>query len=129
MIKKKLIIFIVLIVILSSMSYSLFKKTVFQNNLFPNHVIDIEYDKEVEVKGMSMFPTFSSGNLVLLREYDNEELSEGQIICYRNQENTACHRIISIYKDKILLKGDNNNYEEEISYDEINYIVVGVMYR
>jgi hypothetical protein len=64
-----------------------------------------------------------------MKEYKNETLQEGQIICYmESKEKKICHRIVSIYPDRIITQGDNNINSENINKSIITDLVVGVLF-
>lgn len=97
----------------------------------PAHYTDVRYDEETDMGyGLSMHPTFNTGNTLLMREYEGEEVSNGQIVCFENKEEEfVCHRIVSVYDKVIVTKGDNNRYEDEvINITQLRYVVVGVLY-
>jgi hypothetical protein len=96
--------------------------------ILPAHYKNTQYTETRPVTGLSMYPSISPDNTILARPYHGEELNEGQIVCYQSKDSTACHRILANYKDKVILKGDNNKLTETISPQNITYVVVGVIF-
>lgn len=80
--------------------------------------------------GSSMRPTAFTGNTLLLKEYNKttDVLKEGMIIIYDSGNSKVAHRIEALYNNKLALQGDNNYYSEEIYYENITDIVVGVLF-
>jgi signal peptidase I len=64
----------------------------------------------VNVRGISMEPTLSTGDLLVLRQRDAYEV--GQIVAFESDMGGAIvvHRIVDIVGDRHLLKGDNNTF-------------------
>lgn len=111
------------------------------NNIQPAHV-DVEYSmrgsdliiKNVagvsDVFGYSMQPAIFTGNKLILKQYhDRSQLKEGVIIYYKTNDRYRVHRIKGLYEDFLVVQGDNLAEEEKIKYDQIKYIVVGVLYE
>ena len=111
------------------------------NNIQPAHV-DVQYSmrgsdliiKNVagvsDVFGYSMQPTIFTGNKLILKQYhDRSQLKEGVIIYYKTNDRYRVHRIKGLYEDFLVVQGDNLPEEEKIRYDQIKYIVVGVLYE
>lgn len=105
-----------------------------QGNHFVNeyvqgaHYRDVTYNNTVTTTGLSMAPTIFQGNTVLMREYRNETLKEGQIISYTVGNVSISHRIIAVYSDYVITKGDNNIVSESVNITDIHYLVVGILY-
>jgi len=80
--------------------------------------------------GYSMQPTIFSGNKLILYDYhDRSQLKEGMIIFYVSNGKNRVHRIKGLYEDFLVVQGDNLLEEEKIKYDQIKYVVVGVLYE
>lgn len=79
--------------------------------------------------GLSMQPTIFTGNKAIEVEYTNQILREGQIITFKNGNSSTIHRIKGIYKEYILTQGDNNQVHEKVFYDDIENVVIGVLYN
>lgn len=73
------------------------------------------------VSGSSMWPTLSKGDLVFLQGVDDvEDLHEGDIIAFRQENGFAIHRIISIDGPTITTRGDGNFVDDApITIDEV----------
>ncbi|WP_282138520.1 signal peptidase I [Rossellomorea aquimaris] len=74
--------------------------------------------KPLTVLSNSMAPTFEAGDVIIIREMDADDLKEGDIISYYNQEkNLITHRITSIVGEDgvkhFYTQGDNNNTVDE----------------
>lgn len=82
------------------------------------------------ITGISMRPTMFTGNKIIKTEYNEQYLKEGQIIIYKNDDNTTvAHRIKALYSDHLYVQGDNNKGHEKIQYDQIESIIIGVLYN
>jgi len=83
-----------------------------------------------EAEGTSMFPTYATGNTLLLRPYNiSTELYEGQIVVFNLNNELVGHRITySSYPDFVITSGDNSYETQKIECDKIEYIVVGILY-
>jgi signal peptidase I len=64
----------------------------------------------VNVRGISMEPTLSTGDLMVMRRRDAYEV--GQIVAFESDMGGAIvvHRIVDVVGDRHLLKGDNNAF-------------------
>lgn len=107
-----------------------------------NHEVDYGFNEEnlvVEdidltgkIYGTSMRPTMFSGHTMLLENYNNQELEEGDIIRFNTQSGAVAHRIEGDYSFReegyYLTRGDNNDGREKISPENITHIVKGVLY-
>ena len=80
-----------------------------------------------------MQPTIFEGNVVCIKKYHHSmknTLSEGMIIEYSNEHSSSViHRIKSVYSSHIQAKGDNDNYNEKVEYEQIKGIVLGELYK
>jgi signal peptidase I len=67
----------------------------------------------VLVDGISMLPTFHTGDLVLVRKAPTYQV--GDVVSYQDALMGAAiiHRIIDVQGDHFLLKGDNNLWIDE----------------
>jgi hypothetical protein len=96
-----------------------------------NGVLELKDIYMGSASGTSMEPTFSTGNTWIMQKYDNEtELVEGQIISYTDNEGSkVAHRITaSYYPEFVIVSGDNNMATEKVYINQINYIMIGVLY-
>ena len=77
----------------------------------------------------SMEPELKVGDIVLVKEVNEEELKKDDIISFRQGQSVVTHRIIELNENekKYKTKGDNNNVEdrEEITYAQVEGKVVG----
>lgn len=92
-------------------------------------VEDIDYSSRPT--GYSMRPTIFSGNTVIGEEYTGENLDSGQIIAYDDGDGTTIHRVKGDYLESsgyVTAQGDNTDYEERVQREDINYVIVGVLY-
>ena len=64
----------------------------------------------VNIRGVSMQPTLSTGDLMVLRSRD--AYAVGEIVAFVSDMNGAIvvHRIVDVVGDRYLLKGDNNAF-------------------
>ena len=74
----------------------------------------------------SMKPNISQGDIIIIKETEEEKLKIDDIITFRKNNKLITHRIIEIETDEAgnkqyVTKGDNNNIEdlEKVSYQEI----------
>ncbi len=66
----------------------------------------------------SMEPSIREGDYILIRKTDTSELKEGDIICFRSEEDEIkgmlnTHRILSVTESGFVTKGDANKYPDE----------------
>ncbi len=81
------------------------------------------------LRGPSMEPTIFPGNTVLLRPLaENAPLEEGQIVRFTLGNRTYVHRIVAVYDDEVITKGDNSLTTETVARQDITHVVVGVLY-
>ncbi|MEM4711311.1 MAG: signal peptidase I [Candidatus Woesearchaeota archaeon] len=83
----------------------------------------------------SMRPTIDCGNKVIItKEFDYDDIDIGDIIIFKTKNtnlNTdlVLHRVIYKNETHLITKGDNNNVEDEpITYSQIKYLVLGIIY-
>lgn len=74
----------------------------------------------------SMKPNISYGDIVIIKEVEEEKLKMDDVITFRKDNKLITHRITGIETDedsnrKYITKGDNNNVEDadKVSYEEI----------
>lgn len=79
----------------------------------------------------SMEPNIREGDVIIIKQCDEQTLKEGDIITFRNSKNEfVTHRIISIEEEQneklYVTKGDNNTIEdlEKISFNAIEGILI-----
>lgn len=85
-----------------------------------------DYKQSSPSIGISMMPTIRPSSTILYVDYDSSmQLVEGDIIYTDN----FGHRVISVYEDYVVTKGDNNKViDEPTPLSEIKYVVCGVLY-
>jgi len=89
--------------------------------------VDVRVDSVMNVYGSSMRPTMFTGDKALAVDYENQSLSEGDIV----SANGFVHRIKADYTETggvYLTQGDNNVEAEEVKPSEIDSVVVGVLF-
>lgn len=61
-----------------------------------------------------------------------EDIHVGDIVAYQLGNDLIVHRVISIDKDTLgwcaMLKGDNSKEVEKVRFEQIKYILIGVLY-
>ena len=60
----------------------------------------------------SMKPAINPGDLIFVRKVDVDEIKEGDIITFNNEDIVATHRVVKVDKNTITTKGDSNNTED-----------------
>jgi signal peptidase I len=76
------------------------------------------------VKGTSMLPVLKMGDLVVVKQQQNYK--EGDIIVFAyHEEGLIIHRIIKIYDNCYICKGDNAQRLERVNLNQI----IGKMYE
>ena len=112
--------------------------TLFRNDFIQAHHYDFNYSiegsdiaiKDVychNMKGSSMNPALFEGNTICFKEYKDQELRQGNIIYYSLNGEENIHRIIAL-QDNLIVKGDNNKFQEEINYTDVKGILAMVLY-
>lgn len=112
--------FLFLIVITALIIAALSILIIVKKTLYPHKVPDIMGIKPFIVLTGSMEPNIKSGDLVLVKEVDIEQLKEGDIIAFRHMEEDVVliHRIVGREtEEEIILrtKGDNNQTEDKLN--------------
>ncbi len=68
--------------------------------------------KVAVVEGISMEPTFHTGDMVVLRPASPSDIKVGDVVVYKSGSRYIIHRVISIYEVDdtycYVIKGDNN---------------------
>jgi len=81
--------------------------------------------------GNSMHPSIMDGDTVLLTEFNGQELEQGMIIRFKNQQGTyMIHRVWGNYQpiDYVMTKGDNNENMERVNVSQVTHVARGVLY-
>ena len=123
----KVIFFIIAIVILLMSATVLIKA-----NKYPDKVPDVLGYKPMIVLSGSMETSIHTGDLVFVKIVDTTTLKEGDVIAFRNEEDTVTtHRIVEIVyengKQYFRTKGDANNTEDLnlVEMEDVEGIYVG----
>ena len=108
----KIIIFIIAFLILFVAGTIMYKA-----NRYPDQVPDVLGYKPMIVLSGSMETSIHTGDLVFVKMIDTTTLKKGDVIAFRNEENTVTtHRIVEIVyengKQYFRTKGDANNAED-----------------
>jgi len=85
-------------------------------------------DLAIDMSGMSMRPTMFTGHTALARNFTGGELNEGTIVY---TESGLVHRINADYTETdgyYLTRGDNNRGSERVEPEDIDMVVVGVLF-
>lgn len=78
----------------------------------------------------SMEPSISSGDVVIVKKYDEKQIKVGDIITYKQKEELITHRVVDIkeneHERRFITKGDNNNIEdtEGTNYNNIKGTII-----
>lgn len=116
-----------------------------RRNYIQGSDLDVEFDRSprsveiqdvdslLEIQGSSMRPTAFTDNTLLLREYTGQDLEEGDIIQFSYNDKKVAHRIEGDYTGLenggyYTTRGDNNAGRERVSPDQIQHVVVGVLF-
>lgn len=89
-----------------------------------------DVDSYGEIYGSSMEPTLFNENTVIVREYTTQDIDQGDIVRYSDEDNYVIHRVTGDYEDEgyVMTKGDNNVGSEKVLVEDIEHIIVGVLY-
>ena len=108
---KKVLTVIVYILLIPLLIYNL--SLIFQAILKPNETPSFLGIKTYVIVSGSMQPELDIGDIVVVKDIEENELQEGDIISFREGQSVVTHRIIEIEnKDnqkQFKTKGDNNN--------------------
>lgn len=81
------------------------------------------------IVGDSMQPIFFTENNLILEKYTNQQLHEGMMIRYSDGNGGyICHTLMAIYDDYIITEGIHYGNRQKVLYDDIDSIVIGVLY-
>jgi signal peptidase len=69
------------------------------------------------VAGVSMEPTFETGDVVITRKVSAEDIQVGDVIHYRSEKGFVLHRVVDIQTDKgepvFITRGDNSGVNDD----------------
>ena len=91
----------------------------------PNETPDFFGLKSFVIVSKSMEPTIMTGDAILVKKVQQEELKINDIISFQDENSVNTHRIIEITQEngvtKYTTKGDNNKNpdKEKVTYDKI----------
>ena len=77
------------------------------------------------VRGMSMYPVLQPGQVIVCEPVAFEKIGLGQIIVFDAGDGKVCHRVIARSVEHLKLKGDNNNFSDNIKV--VKKHVIGVI--
>ena len=104
----------------------------YKANRYPDQVPDVFGYKPMIVLSGSMETSIHTGDLVFVKMIDTTTLKKGDVIAFRNEENTVTtHRIVEIVyengKQYFRTKGDANNAEDLnlVEMKDVERIYVG----
>lgn len=82
------------------------------------------------VQGSSMNPTHFNGNTLCGYEYEGEhELTQGDIVKYKNGDGSIIHRVIAEYDGYVITKGDNNRGDDgRVNKTQVTHVITTVLY-
>ncbi len=104
-----------------------------ENNylLLCNDLIKSGKTVKMPVRGMSMFPFFNSGDMVIVGSVSFNKLKNGQIVVFKNNGIWVMHRIVSIKRDAGLIytRGDCMfKGDKPIKMSDVVGVVTGIDY-
>ena len=79
------------------------------------HLVAVGESFELHVKGYSMLPMLGYGDdLIIVRRVDTEESIVGRIAMFRGMRGQIIvHRVLSVEKERVVLRGDGNIIQTE----------------
>jgi len=84
-----------------------------------SRTLKTEYPLAVVTSG-SMWPTFKSGDLILVRGVSGDVLGVSDIAVYEHDNGFAIHRVVQKGDDTFTAKGDaNTKSDDPVSYDQL----------
>lgn len=115
---KKIIRIVISITLVILLVYNVYKFV--STKILKKDIATINGYTTLEVISGSMEPTIYKGDMIVI-DIKSKKFTKGDIITFYDSEGSfVTHRIISIDKDKVITKGDNNNTEDSpISIDKI----------
>jgi len=72
------------------------------------------------------------GNTLLIQEYrTTAQVGEGDIVLYNTTGQRIAHRVVAAYpgRDQLVVKPDNQDRKHDIQYDDVEYVVVGILWN
>lgn len=79
------------------------------------HLVAVGESFELHVKGYSMLPMLGYGDdIIIVRRVDTEESIVGRIAMFRGMRGQIIvHRVLSVEKERVVLRGDGNIIQTE----------------
>jgi len=91
--------------------------------IFERHIYRQQYI------GFSNVPTFFSENVFnVIDVKGKEDLFVGCFYGFTYEGGNVVHRLLAIYPSYLLFRGDNNEGTERVTFDKVNFLVVGVIF-
>lgn len=83
------------------------------------HFLNVE-EPMMTVLSESMWPVFTRGDLIFVKDIKPQNIVVGDIIVFRYNDGVAVHRVIRIDGNRVTTKGDANNVEDNpIFFDDV----------
>lgn len=115
--KKSKPLIIALCVLVIFIGYSLF--LIISSNVNKDKIPDIFGYKPFFVVSGSMADTINTGDLIIVKEVNENEIKKGDIIAFKYEDYVVTHRVVNVINDDNGLyfktKGDNNNLEDDFN--------------
>lgn len=73
------------------------------------------------ITSSSMWPALKQGDIVLIKGASaKEDIKKGDIVVFRNVRGFTIHRVVRLYDDQFITRGDANNVDDKpVSYSEL----------
>jgi len=96
----------------------------------PDTTLIIENVFTSGTRGDSMRPAIHINHTIIYKYCPKGkcDLQVGDIISYHKGNKTISHRIIEITDDYVVARGDNNNWQELVLYEDIRAVAIGELY-
>ena len=112
--RKKNIATIAYIIIIPIILYNV--SLIIQSIVKPNKTPSFFGIKTFVIVSGSMEPTLNIGDVILVKDIEENDIKENDIISYREGQSIVTHRVIEIEETengkKFITKGDNNNVKD-----------------
>lgn len=120
--KKKIISTIIYIIIIPIIIYNILY--LLQPLLYKNIQLDFLSNKIFAIDSEDMKPTLNKWDLILVKETDEDNIKENDIITFKKDERIITHRVIGILDTgtvkEFVTKGDNSNKKEQFIIKQEN---------
>ncbi len=124
---KYIVLVLVVVIIIGSVTLQI------KHYLHPESTPDLFGYKSYVILSGSMRESIQIQDVVIVKVVEEEELEEGDIISFREDDSIVTHRIVRIEHEdgikKYITKGDYNNTEDKgiITFSDIEGKVVGII--